>query len=533
MEENHAVGLSKPTKKARVGKSLKVLIVGGRTALDKTHEILEWLTPMGFDFELIGVVCRGRNCPSNPDDPELGFRVFRDYRKVIREMVPDVVVVAGRSRKLFKDLVEIVPDTTRLLDWFALEALQTLNRVSGQLGTTRNKLRRAQIVKEVLMAGTGISIMVIDEDFRVLDINNAILGRTHMSKSGCLGRTCHWVIHRTMEPCHLRGGGCPAVEVFRSGSSTHRLREELRENGAKRYFTISGYPLVDDEEGKKCVLMVWKDVTKGLAPVLDRQAKHMKSDFTQVLHQDKMVALGKLAAAAVHDINNPLQGILNFSKLMREMVNGGPLSATDLDKCRRYLDLIATESARCGQILKSLLSFARLGNLQKSAVLLGPLMDEIEMLVGNELQLQGIRLERDFPESAPAIFGDRNQIKQALLNLVLNSIEAQPNGGVIRVSSEPPENPNFVTIRVSDTGGGVPKSVEGSIFEPFVTTKEFGKGVGLGLSVVYGIVTQHDGTIEMQNNEGEGATFILSLPAFKKHLQKATTESRRGGEASS
>ncbi len=532
MKKNQADGLQKPAKKARAKKSLKVLIVGGKSVPAKSREIMESLTPMGFDFNLIGVVCLGRKCDCNPDDPELVFPLFRDYRKIIQEGAPDVVVVASRSRKLFKHLVEIVPDRTRLLDLLALEALRSLKRVTSRLGTTQSQLRSVQIVKEVLMAGTGISIMVIDEDFCVLDINNSILRRTHMSRRGCLGRTCHWVIRGAMEPC-LKGGGCPAVEVFRTGSSTHRLREEAREDGTRRYFTVSAYPLVDDEHGKKCVLMVWKDVTRGLAPVLDRQAKHMRSDFSHVLHQDKMVALGKLAAAAVHDINNPLQGILTFSKLMRGMLNGESLSAQDMDKCRKYLDLISTESARCGQILRRMLSFARLGNLQKTAVLLPPLMEEIEMLVENEMQLQGIRLEYNISETAPLIFGDRNQIKQALLNLVLNSIEAQPNGGLISVSAEAAMNPNFVTVRVSDTGGGIPKSVEGSIFEPFVSTKEFEKGVGLGLSVVYGIITQHNGSIEMQNDEGKGATFVLSLPAFKKDLYKETSQERHGGEESS
>ncbi|HMK34929.1 MAG TPA: ATP-binding protein [Desulfomonilaceae bacterium] len=512
MAKKESVQSNKLPKKTAAKRDLKVLIVGGKTVVQRTGEILESLAPMGFGFSLVGVVCLGKSCSQEFRSAHSDFPVFHNYREVIEGAAPDLVVLATRDRRLFKRLVEIVPSSTRVLDAFALDAFQTLKRVSGQLGTTQNKLRNVQLIKEVLMAGAGISIIVIDEDFRVLDINNAILRKTHMSKQGCLGRTCHWVVNRHMEPCHLRGGGCPAIEVFETGHSTHSVREEEREDGTQRFFTISGYPLGENEQGKKCVLMVWKDVTRGLAPVLDRHEQHMRKDFSQLLHQDKMVALGKLAAAAVHDINNPIQGILTFSKLMRQGLDRDHLSPEDLEKFRSYLDLIASESARCGQILKSLLSFARLGNLQKTAVFLDPLLDEIEMLVGNEMALKGIKLTRIIDEKLPPIYGDRNQIKQALLNLILNSIEALSTGGTIAVTVDRPPNPDYLRIHVSDTGAGISASVQGNIFEPFVTTKEFGKGVGLGLSVVYGIVTQHGGTIEIQSAEGKGATFVLTIP---------------------
>jgi two-component system, NtrC family, sensor kinase len=524
MRKTNSIRSHEPSKKKQGKKRLKVLIIGTKTALWQGREILDSLAPMGLGLSLVGVVCLTKNCIDESGFAEYDYPVFYDYKAAILTEAPDLVVLTTRNRRLFKRLVQMVPNQTRVLDYFALEALQTLKKVSGQLGTVQNRLRSVQLVKEVLMAGSGTSIMAIDQDFRVLDINNAILQKTHMTKEGCIGRTCHWVVNRRAEPCHLRGGGCPAVQVLRTNTSTHGVREEDREDGTKRYFTISGYPLGEDEKGKKCVLMVWKDVTRGLAPLLDRQARHMREDFSHVLQQDKMIALGKLAAAAVHDINNPIQGILTFSKLMRAILERDTLTPDEVTKFRNYLDLIASESARCGQILRSLLSFARLGNLQKSAVFLTPLLDEIEMLVGNQMELQKITLEREIAADVPPIYGDRNQVKQVLLNLILNSIEALSAGGVVTVTAELPRNSDYLTICVSDTGIGIPKAIQGSIFEPFVTTKEFGKGVGLGLSVVYGIVTQHGGSIEMQSAEGKGATFILTMPAAKKGLETNASE---------
>ena len=143
-------------------------------------------------------------------------------------------------------------------------------------------------------------------------------------------------------------------------------------------------------------------------------------------------------------------------------------------------------------------------------------MDEIILLTGNRMELQGISLCRDIDEKLPPLYGDRNQIKQAILNLVLNSVEAMPKGGIISIAADPDPDTHSVRITISDTGPGVPEELQSNIFEPFVTTKQDGKGVGLGLSVVYGIVTQHDGSIRLESEADKGATFILNLPAFSQ-----------------
>jgi two-component system NtrC family sensor kinase len=362
------------------------------------------------------------------------------------------------------------------------------------------------------MANADISIMQVDEDFKIKEINNAILRRTKMKRKGCLGRACHWVLHRIIEPCHQRGYKCALMDVLATGQVTHSMREDVREDGSPRYYTISWYPLRKDERGKKGLLIIWKDVTQSMDRVLDRQARNIRENVSQLCHEDRMIALGKLAAAAVHEINNPIQGILIFSKLMRSSLEGDTVTPEQLEKFRNYLDLMASESARCGQILRNLLSFARQSDLRKTAIDLRPLLDEVVLLVGNRMELQNITFEREIDDKLPPIYSDRDQIKQALLNLILNAIEAMPNGGMIRVTAEIQSRGNKVRIRVSDTGSGISKEMQRNIFEPFVSTKGEGKGVGLGLSVVYGITTQHGGTIEVDSEEGKGATFTLNLP---------------------
>ncbi len=515
---------TKPKKrpaKQSAKESLKALIIGDTLDTRAIADLLDSLTPLGINLNMACVVRPGKKKTPKEvlDNKDFDLPVYHDYEKIIREHPPDVVVLTSNDRQLHKRLLRILPSHTRIMDPFAMEAFQALKKVSGQLGTAQNKLRSVELVKEVLMAGSGVSILVIDEDFRVLDINNAILSRTKMSKKGCIGRACHWVIHRRIEPCE--DVGCPASQVLLTARSTHVVREEKKDDERRRYFTVSAYPLGEDERGKKCVLMVWKDVTRGFEPVLDRQARTMKHDFSHILHHDKMVALGKLAAAAVHDINNPIQGILTFSKLMKATLDSGELSPEQMEKFRVYLDLIAVESSRCGDILRSLLSFARLGTLEKFPVDLSSLLEEVLLLIGNRLELQGITFRRELAENLLPIWCDRNQIKQVLLNLVLNSVEAMPSGGEITVHASLQQYSDHMQIRISDTGTGIPRDLQASIFEPFVTSKEFGKGTGLGLSVVYGIITQHGGTIELQKDHEQGATFVITLPVYRQELHQS------------
>jgi len=495
-----------------------VLIIGGPEALQDKDRILDSLGHTGVDLTLVGVAIHGfdgvTQHPASQGDPP----IYEDYVRVIEQEKPELILVTSDETELRAHLRAIVPPETRILDSFALKALDELKALSGQLGTTQEKLESVELMKQVLMQGSEVSIMVVDEDLKVVDIGNATLTRTKMSRQASIGRPCHWVIHRSMEPCEIHGSDCAVKQVLRTGRPTHSVREDLRDDGTVRYYTRSAYPLKPDCHGKRSALIVWKDVTNGMAPVLDRQARNIRENFAHILHQDKMIALGKLAAAAVHEINNPIQGIMTFSFLMRSWLDKPFLTPEELDKFRDYLDLISKESARCGQILRNLLSFSRQSDLKRACFDLSTVFDEVFLLLGNRIELQNVRVVRKVALDLPAVCGDRGQIKQAILNLVLNAVEAMPDGGIVDVRAESDSTGDLVRIRIRDTGAGIPEHVQRSIFEPFVTTKQEGKGVGLGLSVVYGIVTQHGGAIEVESDEGSGATFLITLPAGKDCL---------------
>jgi PAS domain S-box-containing protein len=380
------------------------------------------------------------------------------------------------------------------------------------LDSTQQRLESAETSKELLMADSETSIMVVDEDLRVLEINKALLNLTKASREGTIGRPCHWAVKKSFEPCYEKGQTCLVREVLTTGRATHTVQEDVRSDGSSKWFTVSAYPLKADTRGKRSVLVIWRDVTKGISAVLTRQERDIREDFAHILHQDKMTALGKLAAAAVHEINNPIQGILTFAQLMRSSLDGPSLPSEELERFRNYLDMIAAESARCGKILMNLLSFSRQGEVKKTAVDLRRVFDEVLLLLGNRLELAGVSVDLEFEEDIPSIFGDRDQMKQAVLNLMLNAMEAMPEGGSITIKCRLRPLSGSVEISVADTGTGVPADIQARIFEPFFSTKQTGKGLGLGLSVVYGIVARHGGTIEFESREGKGAIFVLTLP---------------------
>ncbi|MBM4327467.1 MAG: hypothetical protein FJ118_09920 [Deltaproteobacteria bacterium] len=492
--------------------SLRVLIVGGCEAVAESANILESLLTAGYGVTLLGIIDRAADFLDHINGGDSEGQGLRLFEQLLRSDPPDLIIVTAQDTNLALRLARIAPDGTRVLDSFALRILQSHKDAMRQLNAARNRLESVEFIKETLLSGSGAGLIIVDEDLNVLEISSSLQERSGLARHQCLNKPCHWVMRDCVEMCNMSRETCLAREVFRTGKSVHTVKEEPAENDAVRYFSVSGHPLPSTDTGEKAALIIWRDITSQLNIVLDRQAQNIKENFTHFLQQDKLVALGKLAAAAVHEINNPIQGILAFAKLMRKKLDDGSLSPKDMEQFGAYLDLIAGESARCGRILRNLLSFSRQSELKASSFSLAPVLDQIALLLGNRMELQQVSLRLELAEDLPKIYGDRDQIKQGLLNVTLNAIEAMPNGGTITIRGEALSDSKRMRIRVEDTGAGVPKDIQHNIFEPFFSTKADEKGVGLGLSVLFGIISQHGGTVEVESSEGKGAAFILTLP---------------------
>ncbi len=240
--------------------------------------------------------------------------------------------------------------------------------------------------------------------------------------------------------------------------------------------------------------------------------QELKTAQEQVVRTEKLASLGKLSATIAHEINNPLAAVLTYIKLMMKLIDRGKFKADKLEDISRYLNTMESETSRCGEIVKNLLAFSRQSKITIEPQNIEDIIDKTLMLIEHDLEMKEIRLVKKIEQDLPQIQCDFKQIQQAFLNLMGNASEAMSKGGILTVAVARSKKKGFVDVDISDTGCGILKKDLPEIFEPFFTTKEEGQGVGLGLSVVFGIITRHKGTIKVESKQGKGTVFKIRLP---------------------
>jgi signal transduction histidine kinase len=214
----------------------------------------------------------------------------------------------------------------------------------------------------------------------------------------------------------------------------------------------------------------------------------------------------------VHEINNPLSGILNYLRLMIRILRQGAPSQEQIEKFQRYLNLVETEISRCSQIVSGLLSFSRMSPPNFGQVDIDELLQRSILLSRHKLELGNVRIESSVQPKMPSVIGDFNQLQQCVINLIFNALDAMPDGGMLKIDGRHDAANDRVIVTVKDSGLGISPDNVTHIFEPFFTTKKEGYGVGLGLSTVYGIIERHNGKVSVESRPGDGTTFMLALP---------------------
>ena len=244
-----------------------------------------------------------------------------------------------------------------------------------------------------------------------------------------------------------------------------------------------------------------------LALAINHMILELENREAVLVQSHKMRAVGTLTAGVAHELNNPLNNITLTSHMLLE-----DYDELDEEERKDMIKDVVHEAGRSKKIISNLLDFARESSSELEPLAMDELLRDTIALASNQIKLSGIKILFQSTGNLPRIHGDSQQLQQVFLNLILNAIDASPKGSKIEVLVLPADDPNYVAVKVTDSGAGIPEHILPSIFDPFFTTKPKGSGTGLGLSVSQGIVAKHGGRISAASQEGKGSTFTVTLP---------------------
>jgi signal transduction histidine kinase len=241
-----------------------------------------------------------------------------------------------------------------------------------------------------------------------------------------------------------------------------------------------------------------------MADELMERERSLKSAQLALVQSEKMAAVGTLSAGLAHEVKNPLSAVLGYAQLSKRKL-GQP------DVIRQHLDTIENETRRCNEIISNLMQFSRQEKGEFTDVTVNEVVEKSVGIVDHQLGLNNVHVNMQLAPDIPEIIGNPNQLQQVLMNLAINAQQAMaPDGGTVDIVTSCDDDK--VYISVSDTGPGISEEVAKKIFEPFYTTKAAGEGTGLGLSVTYGIIQDHNGDIRVERADSGGARFVIELP---------------------
>jgi len=257
--------------------------------------------------------------------------------------------------------------------------------------------------------------------------------------------------------------------------------------------------IIFDEKGNEIASVgIFKDLRERLG--MERELQKMRE---ALLQSEKLAAMGRLTSQIAHELNNPIYGIMNTLELLKTEIP--PES-----KRRRILELSLSEIQRLSEMLRNMLSFSKPEEEKRRPIKVDELVEGILLMMEKQMRESNIQVEKSFDPDIPEVMASTNQMRQVMLNIIKNAKEAMPKGGTLTVRTAREEG--RVLIHIRDTGVGIPEEIRDKIFEAFFTTKQKVKGVGLGLSVCYGIIKDHGGEIKVESEEGKSTTFMISLP---------------------
>jgi hypothetical protein len=365
------------------------------------------------------------------------------------------------------------------------------------------KVREVEALKEFnesILESSRVGILVTDSDGRVVGVNRAFEHLYGAGRDQVIRHTLSQVMPAGVftlasdEKTLLTGEGLPeeGIKVYRSSLRTR--------DGRRLLVNLTQASLRDPDGRPRGRVITVDDVTEQVGREQELQRR------------EHLASIGLLASGVAHEVNTPLTGISSYAQILLERYRPEDPEYPILKK-------IEQQAFRAAGIASSLLNFSRQQEGDYEPLDAGAMVAETLELFEPHLRGRRIHLERQIASSLPRISGNRGRLQQVLMNLLLNAVDAMPQGGTVTVRAA--QQAGRVRIEVSDTGVGIPPEHLEKIYDPFFTTKPRGEGTGLGLSVSYGIVKEHAGTLAVESHPGEGARFTISLPATEERRARA------------
>jgi two-component system NtrC family sensor kinase len=237
---------------------------------------------------------------------------------------------------------------------------------------------------------------------------------------------------------------------------------------------------------------------------LEEKNRQLEETQSTLIQSEKMSALGQFSAGVAHEIKNPLTGVLTYIKLMLKNITENKIN---IQEFKERLSIMEQETERCVRIIRNLLDFARQSEFSFKETDINSLIEDSLSFIQHHAELEKVKIIKELNPALPKVNVDPHQIQQVFVNIILNAIQAMPDGGTLTIKTG--IDKELVYIKFTDTGVGISKENMKKLFTPFFTTKE--KGSGLGLAVCYGIIEKHKGRIEVESEEGKGTTFTIKL----------------------
>jgi PAS domain S-box-containing protein len=466
---------------------MKIAIVGGGTRGRTLMELIEKHPSGRIQPTVVAVADQRPDAPAMVEARRKNVYVTTDYNDIFPMENIDLIVELTGDRDLFQDILSKKKKTVRAVDHETVFFFWGLPKPN--YNPAESKAMYDIIINHLLQ-----ELMVIGTDYRILNINNSLLNRLGLERKDTIGKYCYEISHRELTPCSGKNHPCPLEDVIKTRQPVNATHVHLDLDNNEHFISMSCYPIF--ENGKVVgIAELCKDITEEINVHKAMQA------------QEKLASIGGLAAGVAHEINNPMTTILTSAMLIQEEIGADSPFADDLKT-------IVDETLRCRKIVTSLLNFARQTQPAKKLSAINELVKNCVVLVKKQAAFSNIIIKQKLAKELPPVLIDQDQIQQALINLLLNAIEATPDDGKINIMTELGESGRSAVIKIADTGKGIPPELLGRIFDPFFTSKE--NGTGLGLSITHGIIKQHGGTLAVKSVLGVGTIFTIDLPLSKE-----------------